>query len=103
MIDHLPFELHLPGGYEYCGPGTRLDVRLARGDRGINPLDAACKEHDLAYRASKRANQPELRRVADQILLRKAMERMTSSSTSMAERLAALVVVGAMKLKLKWT
>ncbi|XP_029665449.1 uncharacterized protein LOC115236867 [Formica exsecta] len=35
--------------YQFCGPGTHLETRLARGDRGINPLDAACREHDIAY------------------------------------------------------
>lgn len=99
MIDLLPFELHLPG-YQFCGPGTRLDVRLARGDRGINVLDAACKEHDLAYRASKRENNLDLRRVADGILLRKAMQRVTSSDATVGEKMAALVVAGAMKVKL---
>ncbi|KYN10235.1 hypothetical protein ALC57_17633, partial [Trachymyrmex cornetzi] len=39
------FELHIPG-YQFCGPGTRLEKRLARGDRDINPLDAACREHE---------------------------------------------------------
>ncbi|WP_221935836.1 hypothetical protein, partial [Klebsiella pneumoniae] len=48
-IDALPLELHLPGGYQYCGPGTKLKHRLARGDTGINKLDEACKEHDIAY------------------------------------------------------
>lgn len=99
VIDLLPFELHLPG-YQFCGPGTRLDVRLARGDRGINVLDAACKEHDLAYRASKRENNLDLRRVADGILLRKAMQRVTSSDATVGEKMAALVVAGAMKVKL---
>ena len=40
IIDKLPVELHIPG-YQYCGPGTKLKERLARGDPGINPLDAA--------------------------------------------------------------
>ena len=48
IINNLPFELHLPG-YQYCGPGTKLTEPLARGDPGINPLDAACKDHDIAY------------------------------------------------------
>ena len=26
-------------GYQYTGPGTRLEKRLARGDQGINRLD----------------------------------------------------------------
>lgn len=48
IIDKLPFELHVPG-YQYCGPGTHLQKRLTRGDPGINPLDTACKRHDIAY------------------------------------------------------
>ena len=47
-INALPIELHIPG-YQFCGPGTHLEKRLVRGDRGINPLDAACREHDIAY------------------------------------------------------
>ena len=47
-INALPFELHIPG-YQFCGPGTQLTKRLTRGDAGINPLDAACREHDIAY------------------------------------------------------
>lgn len=30
-IDLLPVELHIPG-YQYCGPGTKLKKRLARGE-----------------------------------------------------------------------
>ncbi|KAK4871911.1 hypothetical protein RN001_016035 [Aquatica leii] len=48
VIDKLPVELHIPG-YNFCGPGTKLTKRLAKGDRGINKLDEACKEHDIAY------------------------------------------------------
>jgi len=44
-INNLTVELHIPG-YRFCGPGTRLRERLARGDSPINPLDAACLEHD---------------------------------------------------------
>lgn len=35
--------------YHFCGPGTKLTERLARGDQGINGLDRACKNHDIAY------------------------------------------------------
>jgi hypothetical protein len=52
VINALPCELHIPG-YQFCGPGTHLKKRLARGDQGINPLDAACREHDIAYSQSK--------------------------------------------------
>jgi len=41
-------EMHLRG-YNYCGPFTKLKKRLARGDKGINKLDEACKKHDIFY------------------------------------------------------
>ena len=43
----------MDGKYNYCGPFTRLDKRLARGDKGINELDEICKQHDIAYRDAK--------------------------------------------------
>lgn len=43
----------MDGKYNYCGPFTRLDKRLARGDKGINELDELCKQHDIAYRDAK--------------------------------------------------
>lgn len=51
LINKLPFELHL-SGYQYCGPGTKLSQRLSRNDPGIDKLDRACKEHDIAYSES---------------------------------------------------
>jgi len=39
-------ELLLPG-YNYCGPFTKVDKRLGRGDEPVNILDAGCKEHDF--------------------------------------------------------
>jgi hypothetical protein len=35
--------------YNFLGPGTRIDLRSERGDRGINDLDEAGRKHDLAY------------------------------------------------------
>lgn len=43
----------IDGKYNYCGPFTKLDERLARGDKGINELDEVCKQHDIAYRDAK--------------------------------------------------
>jgi hypothetical protein len=40
IINNLPFEAHIPG-YQWCGPGTKIAKRLARGDKGVNLLDAA--------------------------------------------------------------
>lgn len=95
-IDLLPIELHLPGGYQYCGPGTKLDKRLARGDPGINKLDQACKQHDISYsKFSDLTN----RSVADKLLAKNAWQRVKSSDASVGERAAALAVVAAMKGK----
>jgi len=46
------FEAHIPG-YNFCGPGTKLQKRLERGDQEINPLDEACKVYDIAYSQNK--------------------------------------------------
>lgn len=103
IINKLPFEAHLPafpskGTYNYCGPGTKLEARLARGDQGINPLDSACKEHDIAY-----ANQGDLedRHRADKILEEKAWARVKAKDSKFGEKAAAWFVTTAMKAKRK--
>lgn len=95
LIDKLPVELHLPF-YQYCGPGTRLEERLARGDRGINPLDRACREHDISYSQSKELHS---RHLADRQLQKEAWKRVKASDASIGERAAALLVGGIMKIK----
>ena len=35
--------------FNWCGPGTCFDQRVARGDKGINRLDDCCKKHDAVY------------------------------------------------------
>lgn len=95
-INKLPIELHLPS-YRFCGPGTRLKERLARGDVGINPLDEACKEHDIAY--SRNVNLSE-RHKADEVLAKKALS-LAKNSPSLKERAAAVLIAGAMKAKTK--
>lgn len=96
-INSLPVELHLPS-YQFCGPGTKLQQRLARGDTGINPLDAACKEHDIAYSNTKNLHQ---RHEADKILQTEAWKRVKSSDSGFSEKAAAWVVTNAMKIKRK--
>ena len=39
-------EFHLPG-YQFAGPGTKLQKRLALGQMGINRLDRIARTHDL--------------------------------------------------------
>lgn len=97
-INKLPFELHLPGGYNWCGPGTKVDKRLARNDPGINQLDEACKEHDIFYSKEQNLSQ---RHEADKVLARKALARFKASDANWKEKVAALGVAGAMKAKVK--
>lgn len=97
LIDQLPVEIHAVG-YNFCGPGTKLQKRLARGDRPINKLDAACLTHDLAYAQD---NDLEHRRQADLELSNIAGERFRSSDASFGEKLTAAVVKTAMVAKRK--
>ena len=92
VINALPFEVHIPG-YQF-----RLAKRLARGDRGVNRLDAACREHDIAY---SRSNDFADRHIADRILAERARERITASDSTFAEKVAATAVWAAMKAKPK--
>lgn len=98
LINKLPVELHLPG-YQYCGPGTKLIKRLARGDPGKNPLDAACKQHDIAY--SKNRENLAARHLADKALAEQAWQRVTSRDASIGERASAWAVTNMMKAKVK--
>lgn len=98
IINKLPFEAHLPGGYQYCGPGTRLQERLERGDPGINPLDKACKEHDIAYSQHEDLS---TRHRADKQLQRSAWARVRARDASLGEKAASLLVSGAMAAKTK--
>lgn len=82
----------------YNTPGTKLEKRLARGDVGINPLDEACREHDISYSQEKNTK---LRHVADERLAKRAMERTISKDASLQERLMAFAVGNAMKAKVK--
>lgn len=96
-IDHLPFEAHVPG-YFWCGPGTQVAKRLARGDKGINPLDEACKLHDIEYSKFKDS---ENRRRADKDLAERAWRRFKASDASLGEKAVAWAVTTTMKAKSK--
>lgn len=96
-IDKLPFEIHIPT-YSFCGPGTKLQKRLNRGDPGINLLDKACKQHDIAYAQTSDLSK---RNVADKILGEKAWERVKAKDSSIGEKTAAFAVTNIMKAKSK--
>lgn len=95
IINRLP-EIHIPG-YQFCGPGTNLEKRLARGDTGINKLDAACKDHDIAY---GECTNSKTRHKADNILTARAFKRIYSKDANLSERAAALLVTSLMGAKI---
>ena len=94
-INRLPFEAHLPG-YRFCGPGTKLEERIEQD--GINPLDEACKEHDIAYNRHKDLAS---RQAADRVLTDKAWDRYRSKDTPLGEKVAAWIVTTGIKAKSK--
>lgn len=95
IVDKLP-EIHIPG-YQYCGPGTNLEKRLARGDPGVNKLDQACKTHDIAYSKFKNSKD---RYKADKTLVTQALPRIYSKDAKLGERAAALLVSGVIGTKM---
>lgn len=98
IINNLPFEMHYPG-FNFLGPGTHLNERLARGDKGINHTDDAALDHDKWYRDHKNI---EDRWKADKILQKKAWERVKAEDSEiLGEKLPALITTGAMWLKRK--
>ena len=52
LLTKTKMEFHWPG-YQYMGPGTHLEKRLARGDPGINRLDRIAKAHNIDYGKAK--------------------------------------------------
>lgn len=90
-------ELHLPS-YQYLGPFTDLKTRLKRGDPGINPLDRACKEHDIFYSTHPDTSS---RHIADKELENKAWQRVLAPDSSVSEKMAAYLTTNAMKIKRK--
>lgn len=96
-INALPFELHIPG-YQFCGPGTHLKKRLLLGQKGINQLDSACREHDIAYSNSKAIEE---RHKADKSLASTAKEIATAKDTKLGQRIAAAATWGLMNAKRK--
>lgn len=97
IINSIPVELHLPG-YQYCGPGTNLKKRLSLGQTGINGLDSACRDHDIAYDKSNSLTE---RSKADRILENRAWKRFGARDSSYKEKAASWLVTTGMKVKRK--
>ena len=60
LLEKLP-QIHIRG-YNYCGPNTDLESRLARGEMPVNKLDFACMQHDIDYAESTDLNSRCIRR-----------------------------------------
>lgn len=71
---------------------------MERGDVGINELDKACREHDIAY---NQTTDRKKRNISDHILAGKAWNRFKSPDASLGERATALGVASIMKTKAK--
>lgn len=97
-VDKLPVDLLFPG-YRFCRPGTKLDEILPRGERGINELNEACLQNDIAYAGYK---DNERGRIADQILANNACGEVKVSNSSVSERTYASAVDIAMKTKQRY-
>ena len=93
-------EMHLPV-YIYCGPFTKLNERLQRGDKLINKLDEGCQEHDIFYRDHKVTKE---RHVADNELANIAKEKMYANDASVGEIINAVLLKAASnsKMFLEW-
>lgn len=81
ILEMLP-EVHIPG-YNFCGPNTNLEKRLVDCTPGINELDCACKEHDIAYSGS---TDLQMRYIADKILVLKVIRRVFARNVRIGER-----------------
>lgn len=87
-------EWHLPG-YQYLGPGTKLEKRLKRGDPGINRLDRIAKQHDIDY--SKARNLRDKWK-ADKVMV-DAIKNLPGRKT-LPERFTRTIINAKRKLKL---
>lgn len=87
ILEKLP-EIHIIG-FNYCGPNTNLEKRLACNVQPKNELDCACQEHDFDYAES---NNLKWRHIADKKLLLKAIKRIYAKNSQFGERIAALIV-----------
>ena len=70
-----------------------------RGDSGLNRLDVACKEHDIAY--SKNRDNLGTRHAADKIFTERAWRRVLAKGASLREKVAPWGVANTIKAAIK--
>lgn len=97
LLNKIKFMFQNYFNVSYCGPGTNLELRVDKlNQNGINPLDEACKAHDIFYRNTKNSSD---RNQADEKLKQAAIGRMFSRDAKFSERATAGMVAAAMKGK----
>lgn len=84
------------GKYSFCGPFTKLQQRLNQGYKGVNELDEACQQHDIAYATSSEVKD---RNKADDVLANKASHIVMESNIPDYEKQDARLVTGIMATK----
>ena len=117
FIENLPFEAHLLETYhqepyqendaslkdvkpgktlkaEFLGPGTKYDMRYAKGERGINNLDHAAMFHDFAYKSKD----PAVRNKAYLKVFNEADRYLKEPNLTFLDKVDANIVKAAMHL-----
>ena len=87
-------EFHWPG-MNFAGPGTHLEKRLKRGDRGVNCLDEIARIHEIDY--SKAKNLKDKWKADDKMI--RAITNLTGKKTTQ-ERVVKTIMQAKRKLKL---
>ena len=91
----IPGEKHLPG-MKYCGPGTRLDLKLNEdgtpkpGCEPVDRVDEAALHHDLAY---SRHDDLKNRNRADGIMIQELLKIPNSTRRERPEKCFVLPIM----------
>lgn len=78
------------------GPGTYLEKRLKRGDKGINRLDRLAKAHDIAY--AKAGDNLKLKHKADKAMI-EGVRKFGFWKQKPTERIVKNIMKAKLKLK----
>ena len=95
-------ERNIPPNYQYCGPSTRLDIRLDEnnkpksGEEPINRVDQTCYEHDVGYQEA--GDDLQKKHTADLIMLQQLN---AITAPTIKERPARLLIKAAISTELK--
>ena len=85
--------------YSYCGPYTKLHKRITEGYKGVNTLDRACLNHDIAYATHKDTHS---RNKSDDVLAAQASQIVLDENTPEYEKRDAKLVNAIMAAKSKF-